>query len=174
MFHPAPSDPDWFIIDDEEIVKRLAGVPSIRVKRGRWQAHRSHLPTLTNVIESIRHTTPPTADLAARARLDEIHRERGFQLRAHQHSAREFITTRAGILLGDEPRVGKTLSCLASHDPSSGPLLVICPLIAREVWLRWITKMFPGEDVGVMTGKTFDPVTARKPIVVGHYDIVKD
>lgn len=98
--------------------------------------------------------------------------ERGFTLRVHQHAASEFIRSRRGTLLGDEPRVGKTLSVLASHDPTLGPLLVVCPLIAREVWLTWIARMFPGEDVGVMMGKTYNPVVANKPIVVCHYDIL--
>lgn len=167
------ADPDWFIVDDPQIVKTLAAVPSIRVRRGHWQIHRSHLPLLSNVIEALRLLAPPIADLRARTTIDDETRERGFVLRPHQHTGAEFIRGRRGTLLADDLRTGKTLTALAAHDPSEGPLLVVCPLIAREVWRRWIERMFPGEDVGVMTGKQYDAKIATKPIVICHYDILK-
>ena len=125
------------------------------------------------MIEALRELVPPTADLDRRTTLDAETNARGFKLRPHQHVGAEFIRSRRGTLLADDLRTGKTLTALGGYEPSRGPLLVVCPLIAREVWLRWIGQMFPGEDVGVFIGREFDPDVANKPIVVCHYDILK-
>lgn len=65
-----------------------------------------------------------------------------------------------------------TLSAACSHDPKDGSLVVVAPLSARGVWLSWLRRVFPGEDIGVMAGKKFDRAQASKPIVFGHYDIL--
>jgi hypothetical protein len=65
-----------------------------------------------------------------------------------------------------------TLACAYSHDWSLGKLVVIAPLMVREVWLGWLRRVFPGQDIGIMTGRLFDPIEAAKPIVFGHYDIL--
>jgi hypothetical protein len=67
---------------------------------------------------------------------------------------------------------GKTLSCIYSHEPDLGRLVIIAPLMVREVWLGWLRRVFPGEDIGIMIGRKFDPIQASKPIVFGHYDIL--
>jgi hypothetical protein len=65
-----------------------------------------------------------------------------------------------------------TLSAIMSHDPASGPLVVICPAMVRPVWLGWLRRVFPDEPIGIMTGRTFDFKALQNKIIVGHYDIL--
>jgi SNF2 family DNA or RNA helicase len=53
-----------------------------------------------------------------------------------------------------------------------GPLIIVAPLKTRAVWLGWARRIFPGVEIGVVQGKTYDPETIRKPIVFGHYDVL--
>lgn len=98
---------------------------------------------------------------------------RGIKFRTTQHQAIDFIEMRRGILLGDDMRVGKTLSCVASHDPKTGPLVVLAPLSTRAVWLGWMRRVFPDTPIGVAIGQKFDIETFRKPLVFTHYEIAQ-
>lgn len=171
MIRPAP-DRDWFQADTLTAA-RVSAVPGWR--RPTWglpQLHRTHLPLIVTD-EAARFCTPPPIDLGARARHDEQTRAHGYVLRTHQHAAVEFARQRRGVLIADEPRVGKTLAAIATHEPTLGSLVVIAPLMVRETWLRWLRKVFPGEDIGIMLGKTFERTEATKPIVFGHYAVLR-
>lgn len=172
MIRPS-KDLDWYSTSQALWVPlRQREEPGLRVKHNAFQLHRTHLPLVEN-LDAARFCTPSTIDLAARAALDAQTELLGFKMRAHQHVAREFARARRGVLIADEPRVGKTLEALMSHDPALGRLVIIAPLMVRETWLGWIRRVFPGEDIGIMTGKTFDRAEASKPIVFGHYSILK-
>ena len=74
---------------------------------------------------------------------------------------------------------GKTAAALASHDPASGPLVVVAPLPTREVWLTWFRKRWPDERPVVLAGrgvKYFDNEGTRKQPVKRRrdpgYDII--
>lgn len=75
-------------------------------------------------------------------------------------------------MIGDDMRLGKTLTALMTHDPSTGPLAVIAPLSTRAVWLGWMKRVFPDVPIGIMTSKTFDAEQMSKPLIFGHYDIL--
>lgn len=175
------SRPDWFIAD-QGTIRPIAAAPGIQ--HFGWNAdraplfriHRSHLP-LIDTDEAARWI----ADLRDRYKdLDENRWDArdvqtaplGFKLKTVQHQAVDFIRARRGTLLGDEMRVGKTLTAAFSHEPEMGKLVVIAPLIAREVWLGWLRRIWPDTEIGIMVGKAYDPEQARKPIVFGHYDII--
>lgn len=185
MIRPG-SEPDWFVIsldqalrlgaavvEDFGLPKRLGfplgqcspGVREVRVNGSiRLEAHRSQLPLLGEAVAN--------AASAPHEQRDAFTNPLGFKLRPHQQVAVDFIEPRRGVLLADEPRVGKSLSAIMSHDPSRGPLLVVCPLIVREVWKTWLGRRFPGEEIGILEGKTFDPSVYNRNVVVGHYDIL--
>lgn len=169
MIRPA-FKPDWFVVD-RELATLLFGVPGIELERPDatlLRVHRSHLALLDDS-GAARALQVAPGDWEARNALTQ---PLGFTLKTVQHQAVDFIRSRRGTLLGDEMRVGKSLSCAYSHQPEIGRLVVIGPLMVREVWLGWIRRIWPGADIGVMTGKTFDREQARKPFVFGHYDIL--
>lgn len=181
MIRPA-SEPDWFVIDPTAM-PALSGSPGLRLHRGVYIVHRSQLPILAEQDPSILQWIDKRSDPARWILRDQLTEPLGFKLRTHQQVGVDFTSERRGSLIADEPRVGKTLSGIMSHDPNTGPLVVICPLIVREVWVSWLKKRFPTDEIdakgqpiniGIMTGKTFDPGQAARPIVIGHYDIVSN
>ena len=167
MIKPS-ADPGWFNVSPD-VFQQCRLVPGGRARQGYLQLHQTHLP-LVEASEAARLCAAQPTDFDARALLDRMTNERGgFQLRHYQHEAVEFVNSRTrGALIGDEPRLGKTITALMTHDPTRGRLVVVAPLMVREVWLSWIRRLFPGEDVGLMVGKQFDKQVASKPIVVGH------
>jgi len=162
--------PDWFVAD-RGAVEPIFGVPGIQLTSAldHFEIHRSHLALLEND-EAVRYLSDRAEPCWSQR--DAKTEPLGFKLRTTQHQAVDFIRTRRGTLLGDEQRVGKTLAAAYSHEPHLGRLVVIAPLMVREVWLGWLRRIFPGEGIGVMTGRVFDEVEAAKPIVFGHYDIL--
>ena len=162
--------PDWFIAD-QPTVAPISAVPGLRQARaaGRWELHRSHLPLLDDPEARSILAAAERPDWAAR---DAATADRGFKLRNVQHAAVDFITWRRGTLLGDDPRVGKTLAAIMSHDPALGPLVVICPAMVRPVWIGWLRRVYPDEPIGVFCGREFDSKVVQHRIIVGHYDIL--
>lgn len=161
------STPGWFNVS-QDLFAQCTQVPGRRARHGALQLHRTHLP-LVDTIDAARFCAAQAIDFARRDARDVRTSPQGFKLRGYQHDAVDFVLSRdRGTLIGDEPRLGKTVSALMTHDPALGRLVVITPLMVREVWLSWIRRVFPGEDIGVMAGKKFDRTIAEKPIVVGH------
>jgi hypothetical protein len=167
---PIAGRPDWFVGDAEiEPIKHLPGIKLL--SPGRWRLHRSHLPIVEAGVAA-RAATASVDDPARWAERDLHTKRLGFTLRAAQHTAIDFITQRRGTLLGDSPRIGKTLSCIMSHDPASGPLVVICPAMVRSVWVSWLRVVFPDEPIGLLSGRAFDPAVLQHKLIVGHYEIL--
>lgn len=162
-----PSEPLW-------------GVPGAYLENGLIIAHQTHLPLLDPALaEGYRASNTQSSDVwAAR---DAWCAERGFKPRTTQHQGVDFARDRRGVLLCDEMRIGKTLTALLMdaewrqrHQGSTpyGPLVIIAPLATRAVWLGWARRLYPDLDIGVITGKTYQQETLRKPIVFGHYDVI--
>lgn len=170
MLAPAPNKPGWYVGDLDSLLP-IRGLPGTqRLNEERWCVHRSHLPLLPQDADATRILTPSfKPDWAAR---DLATESRGFRLRNAQQAAIDYITQRRGTLLGDDMRVGKTLSAIMSHDPVRGPLVVICPSMVRPVWIGWLGRVFPDEPIGVFAGREFDHTVLQNKLIVGHYDIL--
>lgn len=133
--------------------------------------HRTHLPLLTSP-EALAQLAPVRAgDWDARIAWAA---ERGVTPRVTQHQAVDFIDQHRGTLLGDDMRIGKTLSCLLSHNFDRGQLVVCAPLSTRAVWLGWMRRLWPDVPIGVLTGKKkIKKERLEAPIVFCHYDILR-
>jgi SWI/SNF-related matrix-associated actin-dependent regulator 1 of chromatin subfamily A len=152
--------------DDARLLVDVPGLRPIQAGSGtRFQAHLSHLPLLPHSLDAARALmrTGEAPDVEYLARL-------GIKLRPTQFTAIDFLTSRPGALLADDMRLGKTLSCLLSHDSSTGPLVVICPLMVRAVFLGWLRKLYRPDQIFVMTSRTYERTDA--PVVIGHYDVL--
>lgn len=182
MLKPAAKE-DWFVAT-QDVIRPIAAapgivhVPNIAIEgQPVFQIHRSMLPLIESDeamrwLAAYQLTPDKVEQIKEWERRNEHTGPLGFKLKTTQQIAVDFIRARRGTLLGDEQRVGKTLAAAYSHEPEMGKLVVICPLIAREVWLSWLRRIWPDTPIGVMTGKTFNPEEADKPLVVGHYDIL--
>ena len=158
---------DWYF---SRSIDGLLGVPGVKFAPDckNYHIHRSHLPLLAKPLAS---APKPLSDRAeAWAARDARTEPLGFKLRVTQQQAIDYITQRRGTLLGDDMRLGKTLTALMCHDPADGPLVIIGPLSSRAVWLGWIRRVFPDASVGLLLGKKLDPAVLAHPIIFGHYD----
>jgi len=180
MLRALSGKPGWFAVDLDTAAK-LSGVPGLKFDqhKGLWQLHRSHLPLLESpeafqLIAS--HLQPKNAFVDPWEHRDAWTADRGFKLRTTQHQAIDFFAQRRGILLGDDMRLGKTLSAIMCHARGdAGQLVIIAPLSTRAVWLGWLRRVFPEhvDNIGIMTGRKYDAEKASKPIVWGHYDVLQ-
>ena len=172
---------DWFAVDLETAkplfyqgLSAPVPIPGVRRLPGNDRevvVHRTHLPLLESSEASKLLTNSNPGDWQLR---NEWCKARSFELRVTQQTAIDFIAPRRGTLLGDEMRLGKTLTALMSHDFARGQLIIVAPLSTRPVWLGWIRKLWPDVEVGVLTGKKkIEPERLKKPIVFCHYDILK-
>jgi hypothetical protein len=171
--------PDWYSVSpsdlDEITITECDGLklyaPGVLNTKNVLRVHRSMLPLFTKSPEAIAIIgQQPRYDWQAR---DQGLAERKVQLRVTQQQALDYIEPRRGVLVGDDMRLGKTLTALMAHDPTRGPLVIVAPLSARGVWLTWIKRLWPDTPIGVALGKKLDKETIQKPIVFVHYEIVR-
>lgn len=167
---------EWYLADEEDVAPLIDTINGLKVlnpgakivdKNLRtYQIHRSHLPLL----ETGGQFRGALAKEAWSAR-DEKYAKLGIELRTTQHQAADFIEPRRGALLADEMRLGKTLSCLISHDPVRGPLVIVAPKSARAVWLGWMRRLWPGEPIGIAIGTKLEKHVLEKKLIFIHYEI---
>lgn len=167
-----PSKRDWFRLDPEDAKPIYENeIPGLKIEGARFIAHRNLLTLLDDPLARKLLERPPSSSNMW-ARRDEVAAELGFKYRTTQQQALDFIAPRRGTLVGDDMRLGKTLTAVASHDPARGQLVVVAPLSTRGVWLGWMRRVFPSVPIGVFTGRTYDAEKARQPLVFAHYDII--
>ena len=78
---------------------------------------------------------------------------------------------RGGVILGDEPGLGKTIEALAIVQAARVyPALVICPASLKLNWCREILAWLPGKIV--LVGEPMIPGTFTADIVVINYDVL--
>jgi SWI/SNF-related matrix-associated actin-dependent regulator 1 of chromatin subfamily A len=164
---------DWWLIP-EEWAPEISPAPGLQLYGSKIGVHRSHLPLLVRQHpEAAQALVLPPPNLALRIARDQKTEPSGFRLRGYQHEGVEFINNRRGTLLADQMRMGKTLTAVAAHDPDRGPLLVVGPLAAREVWARWMRLCHPGREPIIVKGRNYQPDQLRDAdCVFIHYDIL--
>lgn len=186
VIRPVRGKLGWFQLDNET-GRPLVGLPGVKVEGLRFEdgeivldrstkilVHESHLPLVgiepprRFIHEEYGHHS--LSELwTARDRWSE---PLGFKLRVTQQQAIDFISVRRGTLLGDDLRLGKTLSAICSHDPKQGQFVVVAPLSTRAVWLGWMRRVFPGLPIGIAVGRNFDANVFQQPLIFMHYDIL--
>lgn len=157
---------DWWFAPLDWIKALGPGVPGLIANSdGTFEVHRSHLP----LFAALGYPVPATPDAPLR---DTV---AGMTLRPWQQRALAWAEPRRGTLIVAEPRMGKTATALALHDPARGPLVVLAPLDVRQVWIDWIARVFPGAAVLSLVGRTIDAAAIKAAnFIFAHYDIVAD
>lgn len=177
MIRPFHGKPGWYVLPIEE-ARPLFGASGLLIQGKLCRIHQTHLPLL-HTDEAQRLLSVVNNSPEEWKRRDARTEPLGFKLRTAQQSGIDYILSRQGsrgTLLGDDMRVGKTLTSLMSHDTSTGPLVVVAPLQARGVWLGWMKRVWPehADNIGVVTGRKFNPEVLKHPLVFMHYDVIKD
>lgn len=178
--HRHPKRPGWFRVPFD-VSEPLWGVPGVYLENGLAVAHHTHLPLLDPALAA-RHLTPNAQPSDVWLARDTWCAARGFKLRTVQQQGIDFARERRNVLLADEMRLGKTTCALMmdvewrqQHRAKMpyGPLMIIAPLSTRAVWLGWVRRLYPDLEIGVVEGLTYRRETLQKPIIFGHYDVIR-
>lgn len=94
----------------------------------------------------------------------------GVTLRDYQREDLPFMLTRRASILGYEMRLGKTCTATAAHNPAYGPLVILGPLIARDVWRQWCERIHGFAPVAL--GERYDVAMPGYPAYFVHFDIL--
>ena len=127
-----------------------------------------------NLLTFVPDIRPSIAQGVSNTAIDAVTQANGWKLRDYQHIGRQFIETRRGTLLADVQRLGKTPQIVASHDPATGQLFVVGPLMTRIVWLTWFRKMW-GDKLRIVAlkGRTQNmDLIKNADVVFINYDIL--
>ncbi len=113
---------------------------------------------------------------SAQRRIDQVQAllaKRGHKLYRYQEIGVEWLAPRTAALLCDDMGLGKTIQALVAA-PARAPILVVCPAVAKGVWLReaqaWRPDLSPLELSG--HGSFVWPEPGEMVII--NYDILPD
>ena len=94
------------------------------------------------------------------------------KLYPHKEASREFLLTHKRAILADAPRVGKTLPT-ASAALNHLPVMIVCPSIAKSVWLRAFKALGHDEsDITVVAGRKMAAEAHTASVVIVNYDLM--
>jgi hypothetical protein len=102
------------------------------------------------------------------AEIFAVTKERLFR---YQITGAEWLSTRTGALLGDQPGLGKTRQAIVAV-PKNSPVLVVCPAVAKPVWAGEMEKCRPSMKVRVIEGRDNFRWPRPGEMIVINYDIL--
>ena len=108
---------------------------------------------------------------AASEAMDSRLRSRGLALYPFQRAGVEFLRAGRNRLLADDMGLGKTIQALTAL-PEGAPALVVCPAVAKGVWLREAAKWRPDLAAVALKGKASFRWPSAGEIVITNYDVL--
>src|SRR5882672_11279124 len=128
---------DWTDIEhpSQQEIEAWSAIPGVRFDFAHGRVTKAHLHRSAWIPAGV-----AIAEASASRRLS-VTFGASSMLRNYQLADLPFLLNRRSSILGYEMRLGKTATATVAHRPSDGPLLVIGPLIARDVWRTWIERV---------------------------------
>ncbi len=105
--------------------------------------------------------------------VDAALRARGLALFPFQRTGVEWLAPRTGAILADDMGLGKTIQALISA-PAGAPILVVCPAVAKGVWVREAAKWRPDLKPVALSGRGSFRWPVAGEMVVINYDILPE
>lgn len=90
----------------------------------------------------------------------------------YQKLGAEFLHSRPRALLADEQGCGKTVQTLAAL-PEDAAAIVVCPAVARNVWVAECAHLRPDLTARRLEGPVFRAPKPGEILVVGYEDVVR-
>jgi hypothetical protein len=103
--------------------------------------------------------------------IDLALKARGLGLYGFQREGVRWLASRVSALLADEMGLGKTVQALVAI-PEGAPVLVICPAVAKGVWLREAAKWRPDLRPVVLSGRGSFRWPRPGEMVITNYDVL--
>lgn len=111
---------------------------------------------------------------AAQLRATEVNArlaERGLALMGFQGIGIEWLAPRRKALLGDDMGLGKTVQALTAA-PTNAPVVVVCPSVAKGVWVREVSRFRPDLTPVALSGRDSFRWAQPGEMVIINYDIL--
>jgi SNF2 family DNA or RNA helicase len=105
------------------------------------------------------------------AQIDAVLRERGLSLFPFQARGIEWLAPRTTALLADDMGLGKTVQALCAA-PVGAPVVVICPAVAKGVWVREAKRFRPDLTPVALSGRGSFRWAQPGEMVVVNYDVL--
>jgi len=112
-----------------------------------------------------------TAAQGRAAQIDAALRARGLSLFGFQGVGIEWIAPRTTAVLADDMGLGKTVQALCAAPVGAG-ILVICPAVAKGVWVREAARFRPDLTPVALSGRGSFRWPVAGEMVVINYDIL--
>lgn len=112
-----------------------------------------------------------TAAVERSVEVDARLRERGLSLFPFQAEGVPWLAARQGAVLADDMGLGKTIQALTAA-PSGDPIVVVCPAVAKGVWLREAKRWRPDLRPVVLSGRGSFRWPLPGEMVVTNYDVL--
>jgi superfamily II DNA or RNA helicase len=111
---------------------------------------------------------------AALRRLEETDAElakRGFALYGYQKTGVAWLAPKSAAVLADDMGLGKTAQALISA-PAGAPIVVVCPAVAKGVWVREAAMWRPDLEPRAFSGRGNFEFPQPGQMVIVNYDIL--
>ncbi len=105
------------------------------------------------------------------ADVDSTLAKHGHSLYPYQRTGIRWLAPRPSALLADDMGLGKTLQALTAA-PSGAPILVVCPAVAKGVWVREAAQWRSDLLSVALKGRKSFRWPAKGEMVVVNYDIL--
>ncbi len=137
--------------------------------------HRTHMPLIPTgaLLECIGDDVFAGARGSAIAMHNAQNRGQRVPLRPYQSDALPFMMRQRASILAFEMRLGKTPTSLVTHNPANGPLVIVGPLIVRDVWREWCERLFGWSPIA-LESKSQATALRGFPAYFVHYDILNE
>lgn len=146
------------------IVARLQAIEGLRV------VIEPELAAALQALAAQASTEHAAADERA-AQVDARLRDRGLALFPFQRVGASWLAPRDGAILADDMGLGKTIQALCAA-PEGAPVIVVCPSVAKGVWLREAHKWRPDLTPVVLSGRASFRWPRAGEMIVANYDIL--
>lgn len=98
---------------------------------------------------------------------------KGRSLYPFQKIGMAWLASKHAAILSDEMGLGKTIQMLMAL-PDNGPVLIVCPKLAKGVWKREAKRWRPEYWVRTIQARKFFSWPEQGEIVICNYDIIPD
>jgi SNF2 family DNA or RNA helicase len=112
-----------------------------------------------------------TAADARAAEIDAMLRQTGKALFPFQGSGVSWLAPRKKALLGDDMGLGKTVQALCAA-PVGAPIVVVCPAVAKGVWVREAKRFRPDLTPVALSGRGSFRWAQPGEMIIVNYDIL--
>lgn len=102
---------------------------------------------------------------------DELLRASGRSLMPFQAEGVEWLSAMSGAILADEMGLGKTIQVLLAA-PAVGGVVVVCPKVAKGVWVREAARWRGDLRVAVLAGRGSFRWPVAGELVVTNYEVL--